>query len=107
MHLTQCCKRVLWSASEVIHNPGHKGGIHQHRHQLVTQWSRPDGIESTGEVKESDPHSAPWPVQVGVDMVQQLDDGIFNSNAGLVGELEGIQGRPDHRHELNQSLHDM
>ena len=28
---------VLWSASEVIHNPGHKGGIHQHHRQFVIQ----------------------------------------------------------------------
>ena len=24
-------------SGQTIHNPGHKGGIHQHRHQLVTQ----------------------------------------------------------------------
>ena len=29
--------RVLWSASVAVHNPGHKGRIHQHRRQLVTQ----------------------------------------------------------------------
>ena len=103
---------VLWSASEVVHNPGHKGRIHQHRRQLVTQQSRPDGIESTGEVKECDPHSAPRLVQVSVDMVQQVNDGILNSNPGLVGELEGIQVQPYHKPELIQDeslqgLHDM
>ena len=41
---------VLWSASEVVHNPGHKGRIHLHRCQLDTQKSRPDGVESTGEI---------------------------------------------------------
>ena len=49
---------------------------------------------------------------MGVDAVQQVDDGILNSNPGLVGELEGIQVRPDHRPELLQDeslqvLHDM
>ena len=67
-------------------------------------------LKSTGE--ERDPHSAPRLVQVGVDTVQQVDDGTLSSDLGLVGELEGIQVRPDHRPELIQDesfqgLHDM
>ena len=86
-------------------------GIHQHHRQLISQYYRPDGIESSGEVKELDPHSAPRLVQVGIDTVQ-LVECILNSNPGLVGELEGIQVQPDHRPELLQDeslqgLHDM
>ena len=45
-------------------------------------------------------------------MVQQVDDGILNSNLGQVGELEGIQVRTDLRpallqDESLQGLHDM
>ena len=44
----------------------------------------------------------PWLVQVGLDAVQQIDDGILNPDPGLVGELELLQVRPDHRPELPQ-----
>ena len=36
-------------------------------------------------------HSPRWFVQVGVDTVEQVDDGVLNSKSGLIGKLEGAQ----------------
>jgi len=65
---------VLWSASQVFHNPGHEGGIYLHRSQLVTQQSWTDGVKCTGEVKEHDPHSTRWLIQVSKYPVERVDD---------------------------------
>ena len=60
---------VLWSANEVILNPGHKGGDPPASPSACHPVEQAYGIVSTGEVKERDPHSAPRLVQVGVDTV--------------------------------------
>ncbi len=45
-------------------------------------------------------------------MVQQVDDGILNSQLGLMGKLEGVEELTDHGSELSQDkspqgLHDV
>ena len=41
-------------------------------------------------------------VQMSVDSVQQVDDAVLNSQAGLVGELQWVGEGPDHRPKLLQ-----
>ena len=83
---------ILWSASQVIHNPGH--------------WN---GVKCTGEVKKHNPHSARWLVQVGVHTVEQADNSILNSKSGLIGKLEEVQEWVDPVPEViqDESLHDL
>lgn len=52
------------------------------------------------EIKNHDSHSARWLFQVGVDSIEQVDNGIVHSKAGLVGELKGIMKLLGHGPEL-------
>ena len=53
------------------------------------------------------PHSAHWLVQVRVDTVEQVDDGVLNSESRLIGKQEGVQEWLDPGPELlqDESLH--
>ena len=64
-------------------------------------------VKCTGEVKKHNPHSARWLVQVGVDMVEQVDDGILISKSRLIRKLDGVQEWLDSVLELlqDESLH--
>lgn len=50
-----------------------------------------DGVSSTGEVKESDSHSAPVPLRMGQSLVKEEDDRVVHPSARLVGKLEWVQ----------------
>jgi len=82
---------ILWSASQVVDNPGHEEGIDLNHSQLVTQTSLTDGVKCTRELKQHDPHSARKFIRVSIYLVGQVDDGVLNPPSGLIGELEGVQ----------------
>lgn len=46
--------QILWSANQVVHNPGHKGRVHQYHCHLLSQKSLTDGVDDNGKVKEHD-----------------------------------------------------
>lgn len=69
---------ILWSASQVVHKPGHEGSIHLHCSQLLTHQSWTNGVKGTGGAKKKK------------GSVQHVDYGILNSQVGLVSELKGI-----------------
>ena len=77
--------------------------------QLGNPQSRSQGGGGSTSIAVSLSPSRAGLIILGVDTVEQVDDGILNSNPGLIGELEGIQVRPDNRPELiqGQGLHDM
>ncbi len=82
---------ILWSTSQVVHNPGHQGGVYLHRCQLAPLQGRPDVVERIGDIKEHNSHSATWPVQVSIGTLKQEDDGVIHSHLWLVGKLKGVQ----------------
>lgn len=57
---------------------------------LITQDSRTDGVECTGQVEKHDPHSADGLVQIGLDMIEKVDYGVLSSEAA-VRKLKGFQ----------------
>jgi len=50
---------ILWPVGEVVEDPSGEVVIHSRALQLVPQDCGLDGVESTGEIKEHDSHSAP------------------------------------------------
>lgn len=60
---------MLPSVRQTAHNPEDQRGIHLHHSKLLCQWSRPDGTVSSGKVRECDPHSACWLVQVSIHSI--------------------------------------
>ena len=57
--------------------------VHSSVFQLVLQQNGLDGVESTGELTEHDPHSASSCFQVGEGSVEEVDDGVVNSHDHL------------------------
>ena len=55
---------ILWPVSDVIQDPGCGVLVHPCELQLVPQECRLYSVESTGEIKEHDPHSASRLLQV-------------------------------------------
>ena len=49
---------ILWQVGELVKNPGCEVLVHLCELQLVPQKCRLYGVESTGEIKDHDPHSA-------------------------------------------------
>ena len=72
---------ILWPVSEVIQEPGREVLVHPCQLQLVPQECRLYSVESTGEIKEHDPHSASRLLQVRQWSVQEEDDGVVHSDA--------------------------
>jgi len=70
--------------------------------QLVLQQSRLYGIESTGEIKEHDPHCAPSLLQLRKSSVLKVDNTVIYSDVGLVGKLQRVHCWFHHRAEISQ-----
>ena len=57
--------------------------VHSSVFQLVLQQNGLDGVESTGELTEHDPHNASSCFQVGEGYVEEVDYGVVNSHDHL------------------------
>ena len=80
--------------------------VHPCELQLVPQEC---SVEKTGEIKEHDPHSASGLLQVRQSSVQEEDDGVVHSDAGLICKLERVHKRTHQRAEMDkdQPLQDL
>lgn len=79
--------------SEGVHDPGCIVRVQLHCQQLIPSKAGLVGVESTGDVKEHDSHSAALLLQVCEDLVYQEDD-VFptQSAAGPGNELVESSG---------------
>ena len=76
--------KYSWSVGEVVEYLGREVLVHPCELQLVPQKCRLYGVESTGEIKEHDPHSASRLFQVRQWSVQEEHDGVVHSEARLI-----------------------
>ena len=81
---------ILWPVGEVV------------QLQLVPQKCRLYGLESTGEIKEHDPHSAFRLFQMWQWSVQEKDDGVVHSDARLLCKLEWVHKRTHQSVEMDK-----
>ena len=72
----------LWSICQEMEDPGSCGGAYLHLLKLLSEQCRLDCVKGTGGIKEHDRQSAVCFVQVRLHLLQQVNDGIFDSNLG-------------------------
>ena len=102
-HLGQTVMKphVLWSLGEVVDGLRSQLLVHSSFLQLPSQQCKLEGVESTGEVKKHDPHSAPRLLLVRERSVQ-IDDSVLHSDTRPVGELQGLKRRAHQRAKVVQ-----
>ena len=93
---------ILWPVDKVVKYPGCEVLVHPCELQPVPQKCRLNGVESTGEIKEHDPHSASRLLQVRQLSFQKEDDGVVHIDASLIGKLEWVHKRSHHSVKMDE-----
>lgn len=61
--------------------------------QLVFKECQLDGIDSSGEIKEHDPHGAPQLLHLRESSMERGDDGVIHSHKWLIRKLYWVHGQ--------------